>query len=80
MWGSIISLALFPTAISLICTTTAIQEIGSTPTAILGVLEPATAIFFGITVFGEVLTPRDCVGLACIIASVCLVVAGGKGK
>ena len=78
MWGSIISLALFPTAISLICTTTAIQEIGSTPTAILGVLEPATAIFFGITVFGEVLTPRDCVGLACIIASVCLVVAGGK--
>lgn len=78
MWGNIISLALFPTAISLICTTTAIQEIGSTPTAILGVLEPATAIFFGITVFGEVLTPRDCIGLACIIASVCLVVAGGK--
>ena len=78
MWFSIISLALFPTAISLICTTTAIQEIGSTPTAILGVREPATAIFFGITVFGEVLTTRDCVGLACIIASVCLVVAGGK--
>lgn len=78
MWVNIISLALFPTAISLICTTTAIQSIGSTPTAILGVLEPATAIFFGITVFGEVLTPRDCVGLAFIIASVCLVVMGGK--
>lgn len=78
LWGNIISLALFPTAISLICTTTAIQEIGSTPTAILGVLEPATAIFFGITVFGEILTPRDCVGLAFIVASVCLVVAGGN--
>ena len=35
LWGNLIALAVFPTAISFICTTRAIQNIGSTPTAIL---------------------------------------------
>ena len=73
LWANV-----FPTAISFLCTTAAIQRIGSTPTAILGALEPATAIFFGITVFGETLTLRDSIGLALIITAVTLVVAGGK--
>ena len=36
LWGNLIALAVMPTAISLLCTTGAIQYIGSTPTAILG--------------------------------------------
>lgn len=36
LWGNLIALAIFPTAISFLCTTQAIQYIGSTPTAILG--------------------------------------------
>ncbi len=78
LWGNLIALAVFPTAISFLCTTSAIQYIGSTPTAILGALEPVTAIIFGVTVFGEVLTGRECLGLAMIIVAVTLVIAGGN--
>ena len=60
----------------MICTTEAIQCIGSTPTAILGVLEPVTAVFFGVVIFGEVMTPRIMIGLILVIVSVTLVVAG----
>ena len=78
MWGCAFALALFPTAISFLCTTRAIQYIGSTPTAILGALEPLTAVFFGIVVFDENMTLRDCTGMALIIIAVTLVVAGGS--
>lgn len=75
LWGCVISLALFPTAISFICTTSAIQLIGSTPTAILGALEPVTAVFFGIMVFGESLTIMNIIGLIAIITAVSVVIA-----
>lgn len=78
LWGNLIALAVFPTAISFLCTTSAIQYIGSTPTAILGALEPVTAIFFGITVFGEMLTARESIGLIMIIVAVTLVIAGSN--
>ena len=78
LWGNLVALAVFPTAISFLCTTSAIQRIGSTPTAILGALEPVTAIFFGITVFGERLTARDCMGITLILVAVTVVVAGGS--
>ena len=78
LWANIIALSVFPTVISLICTTEAIQYIGSTPTAILGVLEPVTAVFFGIVVFNEVMTTRIAIGLILVITSVTFVVAGGN--
>lgn len=80
LWGNLIALGLLPTAVSLLCTTIAIQHIGSTPTSILGALEPATAIFFGITVFGEVLTLKDVLGLALIIGAVTFVVVSDSRK
>lgn len=78
LWLNVIALAVFPTAISLVCTTRAIQYIGSTPTAILGALEPLTAIVIGVTVFDEPMTLRIFIGLALIITAVTIVVAGGK--
>ena len=78
LWANLLALAVFPTAISFLCTTGAIQYIGSTPTAILGALEPVTAIFFGIAVFGESLTVRERFGLVMIIVAVTLVIAGGN--
>lgn len=78
LWGNLLALAVFPTAISFLCTTSAIQYIGSTPTAILGALEPVTAIIFGITVFGESLTVKESIGLVMIIVAVTLVIAGGN--
>ena len=78
LWGNLLALAVFPTAISFLCTTGAIQYIGSPPTAILGALEPVTAIFFGIAVFGESLTFRESFGLVMIIVAVTFVIAGGN--
>lgn len=80
LWGNLLALGLLPTAISLLTTTIAIQHIGSTPTAILGALEPATAIFFGITVFNETLTFRETCGLILIIVAVCIVVIARDKK
>ncbi len=78
LWFCVLALSIFPTIISLVCTTEAIQYIGSTPTAILGVLEPVTAVFFGVVIFGEVLTTRIVIGLILVITSVTFVVAGGN--
>ncbi len=75
LWVNVVCLAVFPTAVSLLCTTRAIQYIGSTPTAILGALEPVTAVFFGVTVFGEPFTARIFLGLLLIIAGVTMVIA-----
>lgn len=80
LWGNLLALGLLPTAVSLLTTTIAIQLIGSTPTAILGALEPATAIIIGITVFNETLTFRETCGLALIIIAVCLVVLARDKK
>lgn len=78
LWGNLIALGVIPTAISLLCTTAAIQYIGSTPTAILGALEPVTALVFGVAVFGERLTPRDLAGILLILGAVGLVIAGSS--
>lgn len=75
LWGNLLGLALFPTAISLLCTTRAIHYIGSTPTAILGALEPVTAVIIGVTVFGEQLTLREIGGIVLIVVAVSFVVA-----
>lgn len=71
-----ISLALFPTIISLVTMTKAIHYIGSTPTAILGALEPVTALFFGVVIFGEKLTPRIMFGIILVLIAVTLIIAG----
>lgn len=78
LWGNLLALAALPTALSFLCTTLAIQYIGSTPTAILGALEPLTAVFFGVLVFGESLTPRICCGIILIILAVSLIIAGSN--
>lgn len=78
LWGNLIALAVFPTVISFLCTTAAIQYIGSTPTAILGALEPVTAVFFGVAVFGESLTLRIISGILMIILAVTFIIAGNN--
>jgi len=75
LWVNVLSLALFPTIISLIMMTLSIHSIGSTPAAILGALEPVTALFFGVAVFGEQLTPRIMLGVLMILTAVTLIIA-----
>lgn len=74
MWLCAMALAIFPTIISLETITIAIKLIGSTTTAILGALEPLTAIFFGVLLFHEQLTPRIITGVILILTGVILIV------
>ena len=76
LWVNAVSLALFPTIVSLVTMAGAIRRIGSTPTAILGALEPVTALFFGVMVFGERLTPRIVTGVVLILVAVTLIIVG----
>ena len=76
LWINAVSLAVFPTVISLVTMTKAIHYIGSTPTAILGALDPVTALFFGVLVFGEQLTPRIILGILMVITAVTLIIGG----
>lgn len=78
LWGNLLALGLLPTVMSFLCTTAAIKIIGSTQTSILGSLEPVTALVVGVAVFGEVLTPRDGLGLVLILLAVTVVIAGDK--
>lgn len=74
-WGSLVALAVIPTVLSLACTTKAIQIIGSTPTAILGALEPVSAVVLSVTLLGQSMTMRDVSGGALIVAATVLVIA-----
>jgi len=69
-------LGLVPTVLSLVLMTVAVQHVGATPTAILGALEPLTAVAIGVLVFNETLTPRLIVGINFILVAVMLVVLG----
>lgn len=74
-WVCVTSLGIFPTIISLLAMTVAIHDIGSTPTAILGALEPVTGLIIGIAMFGETLTGQSISGILLILVAVTLVIA-----
>lgn len=69
-------LALLPTVLSLVLMVIAVHNVGSTPTAIMGALEPLTAVVIGVTIFGEAFTPRLAVGIVLILFAVMLIIAG----
>ncbi|MBQ9556109.1 MAG: DMT family transporter [Muribaculaceae bacterium] len=75
-WMFAIWLSIVPTILSLVFMTVAVLHVGATPTAILGALEPMTAVAIGVLVFGESLTPRLLVGILFILTAVMLVVLG----
>lgn len=79
-WGSLASLALFPTVLSLIFTLRAIAIIGPTPTAIFGALEPVTAVSLSLLFLGESITGREIFGGCLIVAATLLVVAGDRAR
>ena len=56
--------------------TVAVHAIGSTPTAVMGALEPLTAVVIGVTIFGELFTARLAAGIGLILLAVTLIVAG----
>ena len=73
-------LGLVPTVLSLVLMTIAVHEVGATPTAIMGALEPLTAVAIGVMVFDESLTFRLVVGIVLILSSVLLIVLGKRSS
>ncbi len=76
MWLHASILAVFPTVVSLLLMVVAVHDIGSTPTAIMGALEPVTAVIIGVALFGETISPRLAAGMLLILVAVVLIVAG----
>ncbi|MBQ5402898.1 MAG: EamA family transporter [Bacteroidales bacterium] len=72
-------LGFFPTVISLIFMNVSIKLVGSTPAAIIGALEPLTAVIIGCCVFSEAFSSKLFLGIVLILSSVILI-AGGKKK
>ena len=79
-WANALALALLPTLISDLTLIYAIQMIGSTTTAILGCMEPLTAVIMGITFFGERLDPSQGAGMVLVFAAVFLVILAQQKK
>ncbi len=71
---SIILLAVVPTIVSNISLVKAISYVGGTMTSILGAMEPVTAVFVGVVVFGEVLTFDVVMGILLILIAVSLII------
>ena len=53
-----------------------LHDIGSTPTAIMGALEPMTAVAIGVLCFGEHFTSRLALGIILILTAVLLIICG----
>ena len=75
-WGLGLMLAVLPTVMSLLLMVIAVHDIGSTPTAIMGALEPVTAVVISVLLFGEAFSTRLAVGIVLILAAVTLIVVG----
>lgn len=79
-WGYAAMLGVVPTLVSLVTMAIAIRMVGSTPAAIMGALEPVTAVAIGVLVFGERFTFRLMIGIVLILAAVILIVSGTADK
>ena len=73
-------LAIVPAIMALVMMVYAAKYLGSTPTAILGALEPTTAVLIGIFVFGEPFGPRLLVGIVLILAAVTIIVLSKSAR
>lgn len=79
-WACAAQLALLPTVLSLYFMNIAIEKVGSTPSAIMGAVEPVTAVFIGVLIFGESFSLRLFVGIVLILSAVILLVLSKKRR
>lgn len=79
-YGFALMLAVVPSIMALVLLTVSIRHIGSTPSAILGALEPLTAVMIGIFVFKETFTLRLAGGIVLILSGVLLIIIGKKSN
>ena len=73
-WFFAIWLAVVPSIFALTLLSYAAKHIGSTPTSIMGALEPLTAVLIGIFVFNEQFSMRLAIGILLILAAVTIII------
>lgn len=73
--GNVVGVALVPTIIPILFINIAIKDVGPTYSAIIGALDPVTALVIGASVFGEHITGRIALGALMILVAVTLIVA-----
>ena len=78
-WFYVGWLAIVPAIFALVLMVYAAKYVGSTATAILGALEPLTAVLIGIFVFNEPFTLNLALGIILILGAV-VIIAGRKGE
>ena len=76
----LLSLAFIPTVISGITMVKSVHYVGSTTTAILGAMEPLTAVLVGIIAFSEKFTISLAAGMSLIIGAVTLIILADSKK
>ncbi|MBP9991444.1 MAG: EamA family transporter [Bacteroidales bacterium] len=72
-WFYVGWLAFVPAIFALVLMVYAAKNVGSTTTAILGALEPLTAVLIGILIFGEAFSVRLAFGIALILSAVVVI-------
>ena len=72
----VLMVAFLPTLVSDLTLILAIRYIGSTTTAILGCMEPLTAVCMGVLFLGEHLQPMQIGGIVVVLSAVCIVISG----
>lgn len=79
-WFYSVWLAVVPATLSLVLMVYASKYVGATPTAILGALEPLTAVLIGIFVFNEPFGIRLAIGIVLILSAVVITAYQPKKK
>ncbi len=80
-WGNLMGLAILPSLLSYTLLAVSIQLVGATKTAILGALEPLTAVILGILVFHEPVTWQGVLGFLVVVAAMfCVIRQDYTGK
>lgn len=77
-WGYAGFLALVPTLLSLAFMNISAKRVGSTATAVLGALEPLTAVAIGVFIFHEAFTYQLAIGIIAILVAVGLILIPPK--
>ena len=79
-WFYVGWLALVPGIFALVLMVYAAKYVGSTATAILGALEPLTAVLIGLLVFNEPFTAYLAIGIVLILAAVMIIAVAQQKK
>lgn len=72
-WFYVGWLAIVPAIMALMLMVYAAKYVGSTVTAILGALEPLTAVVIGLVLFGEAFSLNLLLGIVLILSAVCII-------